>query len=211
MNYSDFLDTISEDMKEAVALINNPEIAPEIRRRNFEILFKEIGDDIYFMVYDMNAFDFEIQGTIGKGQSNAYYNLAKVASDGVTTSNRTIIWDTIDNWMNNVVGKAQYDAAATAISLGKYVVVKRSLRGSKSGPCEWCKSKVGTHIAEYGQLDPSVFGRHSDCHCAIETEGFNSRNGTLNNYKRGSKYVGEDKDYQNNQGFYEVERNRSTS
>lgn len=207
MNYSDFLSTISKDMKEAVALINNPEVVPEIRRRNFEILFKEIGDDIYFMIYDMNAFDFEIQGTIGAGQNNAYYNLAKVVSDGISTSNKTLIWDTVDNWMNNVVGKAQHDAFVTARSLGKYPIVTRSLRGSKSGPCEWCKAHVGTFI----DPSPEVFGRHSDCHCVIKTEGYNSRNGTLNNYKRGSKYVGESKDYQNNQGFYEIERSRSTS
>lgn len=205
MNYSDFLSTISDKMRKEIDLINNPEIDPEIRRRNFEILFREVGDDIYYMIYDMNAFDFEIQGTIGSGQSDAYYNLAKVVSDGVSTSNREYIWNTVDNWMNNVVGKAQKDAFSTAKSLGKYTVVTRSLRGSRSGPCEWCKSLVGTFI----NPSPEVFGRHSDCHCEIKTEGYNSRNGTLNNYKRGSKYVGEDKDYQNNQNFYEVEQNRN--
>lgn len=191
MNYADKLETIAPDARKAVLLIANIEIDPEVRRRNFEILFKQLGDKIYSIIYDINAYDFEIPETIGAGQNaSAYYNLSKVASDSVVTGNPEETWNIVYNWMENVVGKAQYDATRTAGSLGKYVVVRRTLRHSKSGACAWCESLAGTHTARYGEIDPVVFGRHRNCHCLIETEGFKSRNGTLNNYKKGSEYVG---------------------
>ena len=70
MNYGKFTDTIFNKVMLALALINNPEIAPEVRQFNLEILFREVGNAVYAKVYDMNAFDFGIEHTIGAGMDD---------------------------------------------------------------------------------------------------------------------------------------------
>ena len=67
MDYSKLNDSIINKVLKALALINNPEIDPEIRQLNQEILFREVGTAVYNKVYDMNAFDFEIEYTRGPG------------------------------------------------------------------------------------------------------------------------------------------------
>lgn len=90
-NYAELIDTIYPTVRAAVATINNPEIEPEVRQRNQEILLKEVGQAIYDKVYDMNAFDYEIQHTKGAGIDDRYYGLAKVASDSVSNAQRVVI------------------------------------------------------------------------------------------------------------------------
>ena len=60
MNYSDLGLTIKERVQKLVDIINNPEVEPEIRRLNMEILFREVGKAIYDKIFDMNAWDFDI-------------------------------------------------------------------------------------------------------------------------------------------------------
>lgn len=85
-NYAALIKTIEPAVESAITIINNPEIEPEVRRRNQEILLREVGKAIYEKVYDMNAFDFEIEGTKGVGIDNRYLTLAKVVSDSVSTT-----------------------------------------------------------------------------------------------------------------------------
>src|SRR5688572_11494415 len=84
MDYSKLNQTILEKVLKALKLINNPEIAPEIRQLNQEILFREVGAAVYAKIYDMNAFDFEIEYTTGPGIDDRYYGLAKVAAASVS-------------------------------------------------------------------------------------------------------------------------------
>lgn len=85
-NYAELIATIQPAVEDAVAVINNPEIAPEVRQRNQEILLREVGQAIYDKVYDMNAFDYELEGTKGTGIDNRYFGLAKVISNSVSTA-----------------------------------------------------------------------------------------------------------------------------
>lgn len=87
-NYAALVTTIEPQVRAAVAIINNPEIEPEVRQRNQEILLREVGQAIYEKVYDMNAFDMEIEHTKGAGIDDRYFGLAKVASDSVSTASR---------------------------------------------------------------------------------------------------------------------------
>lgn len=80
MNYAGLNDTIINKVLAALKLINNPEIDPDVRQLNQEILFKEVGASVYAKVYDMNAFDYEIEHTTGPGIDDRYYGLAKVAA-----------------------------------------------------------------------------------------------------------------------------------
>lgn len=70
---------------QAVQIINNPEIAPDIRQRNQEILLREVGKAIYDKTYEMNAFDMDIEHTKGIGIDDRYYGLAKTVSNSIST------------------------------------------------------------------------------------------------------------------------------
>lgn len=174
MDYAKLNDSIINKVLAAVALINNPEIDPEIRQLNQEILFREVGTAIYAKVYDMNAFDYEIEHTRGSGIDDRYYGLAKVASGSVSTGALGLD-DQVRNYLDTVAAKAQQDALVNAKQSGKYPTVTRKMNGET---CDWCKSLAGT----YTNPDSEVFKRHRDCDCSIITEGYRSRNGLLQNY-----------------------------
>lgn len=174
MDYHTLNKSIVGKVIKALALINNPEIAPEIRQLNQEILLREVGSAVYNKIYDMNAFDFEIEHTRGPGIDDRYYGLAKVASASVATG--TLGLDqSVRTYLDQMAGKAQEDAVTNARQSGKYTRVIRSTVGET---CKWCQSLAGT----YTNPGPEVYRRHRDCDCSIVTEGYKSRNGLLNNY-----------------------------
>lgn len=174
MDYHKLNATIIDKVLKAMAIINNPEIEPEVRQLNQEILFREVGAAVYAKVYEMNAFDFEIEHTRGSGINDSYFGLAKVAAASVALG--TLALDQIvRNFLDNTAAKAQYDASLTAKESGKRTRVIRRPRGVT---CEWCRSLAGV----YDDPDPEIFARHRKCDCSIITEGYRSRNGLLNNY-----------------------------
>lgn len=174
MDYAELNDTITKKVLKALRLINNPEIAPEIRQRNQEILFREVGAAVYEKVYDMNAFDFEIEHTRGPGIDERHYGLAKVASASVATGTLGVD-EYVRNYLDNMAGKAQEDAFTNARESKKYPRVIRTTLGKT---CKWCQSMAGT----YTNPGPEVFRRHGGCDCRIVTQGYRSRNGLLKNY-----------------------------
>lgn len=175
MDYSILSDSLLPKVMRAIRLINNPEVAPEIRQLNQEILLREVGNAIYAKIYDMNAFDFEISHTRGAGLDDRYYGLAKVASGSVSTG--TVgLEEYVKNYLDYSTSKAQEDASINARQSGKRPRVTRSTTGKET--CKWCDSLAGVYE------DPSseVFRRHGGCDCRIVTEGYKSRNGLLKNY-----------------------------
>ena len=78
---SDLLPKVSA----AVAILNNPEIAPDTRQLNQEIFLREVAKAIYDKTYEMTAFDMDIEHTKGNGIDDRYYGMAKVASNSVST------------------------------------------------------------------------------------------------------------------------------
>lgn len=175
MDYGALTPTIFQKVMDAIKLINNAEITPEVRQLNLEILFREVGTAVYGKVYDMNSFDFEIQYTTGPGIDDRYYGLAKVVSDSL--SNGSVgIEEYVKNFLDSSGSKAQEDAFRIARQSGSHPTVDRRLVGEKN--CKWCIGKAGHFI------DPpaDVFHRHGGCDCAIITAGYHSRNGLLDNY-----------------------------
>lgn len=174
MDYSKLNDSIAKKVMAAVALINNPEIAPDIRQLNQEILFREVGAAVYGKVYDMNAFDFEIEHTKGPGIDDRYFGMAKVASASVSAGAVSVPL-LVRNYLDSMASKAQEDAVTNARQSGKHPTVVRSMNGET---CAWCESMAGT----YTSPGPEVFRRHRGCDCSIITQGYKSRNGLLKNY-----------------------------
>lgn len=179
MDYSQLNESIIKKVLAAVALINNPEIDPEIRQLNQEILFREVGSAVYAKVYDMNAFDYEIEHTKGVGIDDRYYGLAKVASASVSAGALGLD-DLVRNYLDNMAAKAQEDATKNAKQSGKYPTVTRTVNGET---CDWCNKMAG----KYTNPAAEVFRRHRGCDCSIVTEGYRSRNGLLDNYAKSKK------------------------
>lgn len=160
----------------ALAIINNPEVAPEVRQLNQEILFKEVGAAVYAKVYNMNAFDYEIEHTTGPGIDDRHFGLAKVASASVSAG-ALGLGLLVRNYLDTMASKAQEDATHNARQSGKRTRVTRKMNGET---CSWCESLAGT----YENPDSEVFKRHRGCDCSIITEGYRTRNGQLNNYSK---------------------------
>lgn len=175
MDYSALNASILPKVLAAVALINNPEIDPEIRQLNQEILFREVGATVYAKVFGMNAFDMDISHITGPGIDDRYYGLAKVASGSVSAGTAPVP-DLVSNYLDSMAAKAQHDAMKLAKQSGKFPTVTRTPTGRET--CAWCDSKAGT----YTNPSAEIFHRHRGCDCIIVTKGYNSRNGTLNNY-----------------------------
>lgn len=174
MDYSIFTSTILKKVIAAMLVINNPEIAPDIRQRNQEILFQTVGSQVYAKIYDMNAFDFQIENTIGAGIDDRFYGMAKVASASVATGTLGLD-EYVKNFIDNTIGMAQRDAVTTAREYNRRTVVTRT---ESADCCKWCRSKAGT----FENPDSSVYQRHGGCDGKIITKGFRSRNGELKNY-----------------------------
>lgn len=174
MDYAKLNRTILDKVMAALKLINNPEISPEIRQLNQEILFREVGAAVYAKVYDMNAFDFEIEHTTGPGVDDRYYGLAKVAAASVSAGTLGLR-EYVKNYLDSSASKAQHDAMRTAKQSGKHPRVIRTTNGDT---CKWCRSLAG----EYSNPPSDVFRRHGGCDCNIRTEGYKARNGLLGNY-----------------------------
>lgn len=174
MNYASLNKTILAKVIAAIKLINNPEIDPQVRQLNQEILLREVGAAIYAKVYNMNAFDFEIENTVGPGIDDRHFRLAKVAAASVSTGALGLD-EYVKNFLDNTAAKAQHDATVTARQSGKRTRVIRKVQGET---CKWCRSLAG----EYEDPSAEVFRRHGGCDCSIVTEGYRTRNGQLNNY-----------------------------
>lgn len=179
MNYAALNKTILAKVLAALKLINNPEIAPDVRQLNQEILFREVGAAIYAKVYNMNAFDFEIEHTVGPGIDDRYYGLAKVAAASVSTGTLGLD-EYVKNFLDHAASKAQHDAVRTASQSGKRVVVTRKTAGEKN--CKWCIGLQKTFDGEYEDIPSDIWLRHGGCDCSITTQGFKTRNGLLDNY-----------------------------
>lgn len=177
MDYSKFTATISKQVQDAVALINNPEITPEVRQLNQEILLREVGQAVYSKIYNMNAWDMEIPHTTGAGvDAQRYYGMAKVASNSISTGSLGL-QQYLDNYIASTISQAQGDALKNARQSGKKPTVTRT---EHANACQWCRSLAGT----YTDPPADIFMRHGGCEGKIVTEGYNSRNGTLANYKK---------------------------
>lgn len=185
MNYEKLGLTVRDDLQEAIATINNPEIDPETRQRNLEILFRESGEQIYRVVYAMNAWDMDIDYTEGEGINDYYYGLAKNVSDSISTGGRSNVYAQVDEWLANQILKAQYDAFRTAWESGKHPTVTRN---EAANCCDFCQKFRNMTFVD---PSPEVFARHDRCRGTITTSGYKTKNGTYVGARKAWVYMGD--------------------
>lgn len=184
MDYTALTPPVKKKLFELIKVINNPEVAPETRQYNLEIALRQVGTSVYNKIFDMNAWDMEIADAIGDGiPDEMIYGLAKSVSDSVVLGNKSEIDALIEAFINNAVSMAQKDAHKLAREAGKRPEIRRSV--THMSACRWCYGldTRGNWIAD---PDPDLFRRHAHCTCVIETRGWKSRNGVLDNYVKPS-------------------------
>lgn len=181
MDYSKLPATIQTKVEKIITILNNPEIAPDIRQLNMERLFQTVGQATYAKIYAMNAWDMEIPHTIGKLTDTRFFGLAKITAGANVTN--TDYKRLVESYLASMTGLAQDDAFTTAKESGKAPTLTRQLTGH--GDCDWCRAKAGTVT----NPEPEDFGRHTDCDCKLITKGYKSRNGLLKNYRRRNEQV----------------------
>lgn len=185
MNYEALGLTIKDDLKEAIYLINNPEIEPDVRQMNLEVLFRETGEQVYKVIYAMNAWDMDIEFTEGSGINDFYYGLAKNVSDSISTGGRSNTDAQIDEWLSNQILKAMWDAFTTAKENGKYPTVTRN---EPANCCDFCAQFRNMTFVD---PSPDVFRRHDRCKGTITTSGYKTRNGTYIGARKSWVYTGD--------------------
>lgn len=178
MDFQILIRTIEPKLKRLARILNDPSVSPDLRRAAHRSALETIGQLVYDKAYDMTAWDYEIEETLGRVfDKNVASGLARNLSDSIATGDTMNIDDRIPTFLSAATGAAQFDATDTAGTLGKYRRVTRRLRGR--GDCDWCRSMAGV----YTNPGPEVFRRHNNCNCFIESQGYRSRNGEVKNYR----------------------------
>lgn len=171
---------LNPKFKRLIAILNDPAVAPDLRKAALRAALDSIGQSIYSKTYDMTAWDMQIAETIGAGfDPNLSVGLARNVSDSVALGNATTTLDQVNLYATTVGGIAMAQAYQTAGQLGKYRTLQIRLRGK--GDCDWCRDK-----ASRGKITNPTgedFARHRLCDCYFEVRGYMSRNGLLNNYR----------------------------
>lgn len=174
------IEQLRPKLNRLVAIINDPEIDPVLRKRALTAALTEIGGAVYGSAYRMAAYDMEIAETLGIGiDAQLALGLARNISDGIATGDAATANDQLAAYSVNATGIALTHATITAGDLGKYRTLQIRLRGK--GDCDWCRTK-----ARRGKIvdpTPEDFHRHTNCNCFYDVQGFKSRNGELKNYR----------------------------
>lgn len=180
MDFRSLVQRIAPKLRKLAVILNDPTVNPDLRRAAHRSALESLGQLVYNKAYDMTAWDYEIQETLGKiFDKNIASGLARNLSDSIATGDPIPMQSQLPTYLNKATGAAQYDATEMARSLGKHTVLKVRLGPKKD--CDWCKRRAARSPIYDPQ--PTDFGRHDGCDCFLEAEGFRSRNGEVKNYR----------------------------
>lgn len=180
MDFLAAINRLAPQLRRVVAILNNEEISPTLRKQAMTAAFQQIGQQIYGKAYNMSAFDMEILETVGRGMDpNIAVGLARNISDSIAYGDQKIAADQLVTFGIGAADLSQRDAMRTAGQLGKYRTLQIRLRGK--GDCDWCRAKA----ARGKIINPTDedFQRHGKCDCFYDVQGYKSRNGELKNYR----------------------------
>lgn len=154
-------------------------ISPEEKNKYITSAIKMVGSSFHDKTYNDVVYMFGAQNM----KAPAYSSSDQV--DNLTTKilreyslGRDNTNTLIKSYYDSELAKSQDEAFGSAKSMQKHPTLTRKIVNET---CGWCLEKVGTHI----NPQPEDFYRHSHCDCEISVSGYNTRNGTLNNYTKG--------------------------
>ena len=181
MEFSKVATDISKQMIEVVLYILALDISPDEKRARLTRAFRIVGNEFFDKMFADNSLLFD-SGAIGSlGFSNPEDQIERLSAKLVQDYNLTRPIDaTVKGFYDSVLADAQHQAFRNAISLEKHPTLTRRIVGET---CDWCVARAGTFVDPDGEM----FCRHDNCDCLFIVRGYNSRNGILTNYRKGSK------------------------
>lgn len=180
MDFSGVTNDTSRNVTAAVDGILSMGISPADKESQIARVFIVVGREFHDQLYDASSQVFDsrsINTTENIDRSQAERLANKVVRNYALTRNTAAAL--INEFYNSILGQAQHEAFQNALSLQKHPTLTRSLGPKKD--CKFCIKKEGTHP----NPSRSDFRRHDRCDCVFTVSGYNSRNGVLNNYKKG--------------------------
>ena len=189
MDLSGVSKDMAEQLTKTVNYILNMNISSQQKRILLERLFQNVGIPFYEKMFADSSELFASTAIKSAGIADLNNQASRLATKMVRNYalSRGIEWLGKD-FLDSLLGKAEYEAFQNGRSLGKAPTLTRRLTGKEN--CKWCAAKAGTYINPFGE----DFARHRDCDCVFIVKGFNSRNGVLRNYnkKSGQKEIKKD-------------------
>lgn len=181
MNFSDVATDMGQQVLKVVEYILGLDISPADKRARLTRVFGVIGEEFFDKLFADNSLLFDSQAIKTSGFSNPEDQIQRLSAKLVQNYNLGRRNDVIvKEFFDSVLGDAQHEAFRNAQSLGKVPTLTRRLVGET---CSWCTARVGT----FTNPDGTMFARHDNCDCLFITQGYNSRNGLLTNYRKATK------------------------
>ncbi len=180
MDFSGVTNDTSRNVTAAVEGILSMNISPDDKEAQIARIFIVVGREFHDQLYDASSqvFDSQSINSVDKLDKSQAERLAnKVVRNYALTRNTT--GALIKEFYDSVLSQAQHEAFQNAASLQKHPTLTRTPTGKTT--CKWCLSQSGVHQNPTREN----FKRHRDDDCKITVSGYNSRNGVLNNYKKG--------------------------
>lgn len=179
MEFSGIVNDTSDSVKHTLDYILKLDIAPETKRELISKVLSRIGKHFGKKMFnDVSRLlgSTAIDSTIPFDENNQVSDLAqKIVRDSAFKLNDRPI---IKEYYDVLLGRAEYSAFENAKSLEKHPTLTRTMTGRET--CEWCRARTGTFTNPAREL----FQRHDNCDCIFKVSGYNSRNGTLKNYRK---------------------------
>lgn len=172
------LDT-TEGVQDFVDFVLNLNVSPETKEaliaRGFRTVGRAFADktfaDISFLL-DSEA----ISGEINIDEEDQIARLAqKIVRDSAFEINDKRL---TKEYFDVLLARSEETAFINAQSLDKHPTLERRATGRET--CQWCEDRVGV----FPYPESELFRRHDDCDCKFIVSGYNSRNGTLKNYRK---------------------------
>lgn len=170
----------AQQMLAVVKYILGLNISKAEKKARLEKAFNLVGADFYLQMFDASSEVFASEVIASMGYDEMLDRVGRLSTK--ILRNYALGRDVralVESFYDSELGKAEAEAFQNAVSLGRHPTLTRSMVGET---CGWCAEKAGVHVYPDGEL----FARHENCDCLLVVSGYNSRNGVVTNYKKGS-------------------------
>lgn len=172
------LDTTT-GMQDYIEFVLDLDVSPEVKEGLLVQGFRTIGRAFADKTFADLSFLFDSEAIGGEIIIDEDEQIARLAQKIVRDSAFEINDERISKeYFDVLLARSEEAAFRNAQSLEKHPTLERRATGRET--CAWCEARVGI----FPYPDSEMFRRHDDCDCQFIVSGYNSRNGTVKNYRK---------------------------
>ena len=182
MDFREIVEETARAVSEHIAVILKKDISPADKKGLIEALFQGTGRAFADKLYADVSEVFDSAAIKSIIDINYEQQIERLADKIVRDNAFALKDDAITKeYFDTLLARSEHTAFKNAKSLDKHPTLTRMMTGMET--CNWCLARAGTHI----DPDYELFARHDNCDCIFRVSGYNTRNGVLKNYRKGSK------------------------